>query len=182
MRRRKCYSHFFLPQYLPEPYQRYQESFSPQVHTCCQQGGRQRARRCVGCGDKLVSEQLAAPLGSDLQLGLHSSTKPAPGERGGVGLQHKISHFCEILGLPCASLLFPYAHIRAGGMGHEGPLSPGKCSCPQQNHVPQRSSFPMKGLGTSAMPSRWVGAGGLGIGGFEHLSSPFWERGAVGAY
>lgn len=34
----------------------------------------------MGFGDKLMSEQLAAAQGLDLQLGLHSSTKPARGE------------------------------------------------------------------------------------------------------
>lgn len=46
---------------------------------------------CVGFGDKLVSEELAAPRGLDLQLGLHSSTKPAHREHGGTVLHHKIS-------------------------------------------------------------------------------------------
>lgn len=42
----KCHSHFFLPQYLQDPYQGYQDS--AQVHTCCRQGGRQWARRVCG--------------------------------------------------------------------------------------------------------------------------------------
>lgn len=109
----KCYSYFFLPQYLQEHYQGYQElCLCPGAHVLSARGEAVDKEGVWDLGTNWCLSSWQCPR--DQTCSLHNSTKPAHRGQGGAGL-HQGTTVLSDFGVPlCLTALCTYKGWRDG--------------------------------------------------------------------